>query len=453
MQIDKLSPDCQAMFSKAGKDEQISVLMRTKSKTIGEEEAKQAFDALKMEQLAPSRRQLLEKIKERYGSGKEFTSNLKDCRHSEHSRLIKHASSSCSLWIADAVAVRGTKKELSDLTGHEDVLSVDINRTFKSPETLQTPAEVAPVVVDSCAWGLRSINAPKVWGGFGRGDGILVGHLDTGFDDTHPALQGKLAQFAEFDIVGNIVPGAPVHDSRTHGTHTAGTICGSTIDGTCIGVAPGARLLSGLVLPGGSGSFAQIVSGMQWTIDQGAHLMNMSLGGNGYNTIWNLPVLLSTLSGVLVVASIGNSGQGNTGGPGNDFFALGVGATAFSDIPGGFSGGKTLVGVWHDYISPFLGPLTYTKPDISAPGVHILSSVPGDGMQAWNGTSMAAPHVAGAAALVLSAAPALRGNTFGLRNVLLGTVEDYGEAGKDQRFGFGRLDALTAAQVAVAAFI
>ena len=94
--------------------------------------------------------------------------------------------------------------------------------------------------------------------------------------------------------------------------------------------------------------------------------------------------------------------------------------------------------------------LTYMKPDLSAPGVSVLSSVPGPGLAAFNGTSMAAPHVAGGAAILLSAEPTLRGDPFAVRNILIGAGrEDFGEAGRDQRFGFGRLDALSAAEAAV----
>ena len=107
------------------------------------------------------------------------------------------------------------------------------------------------------------------------------------------------------------------------------------------------------------------------------------------------------------------------------------------------------MGVIHQVLSPIFGPLTYIKPDLGAPGVQVLSAVPGPDLAALNGTSMASPHVAGAAALVLSAAPGLENEPLAIRSILRGTIEDLGEAGKDQRYGFGRLDVLAAAQTAV----
>ena len=135
-------------------------------------------------------------------------------------------------------------------------------------------------------------------------------------------------------------------------------------------------------------------------------------------------------------------------GPGNDLLALGVGATHFEDVVAGFSRGQTLVNV------PWNGSFrTYMKPDLSAPGVAVLSAVPGNGapdLATLSGTSMAAPHVAGTTALLLSAAPGLKGDPFAVRRILFGAgKEDFGESGRDQRYGFGRLDALSAAEAAV----
>jgi subtilisin family serine protease len=435
-------------MKKARKDQSITVIVRPKLKTVGEEQAKIAFEALQDEKMATRRSHLLTRIHQRYGKGAAFTKNYQDSRLKSQAKIVRAAPKASNLWLADAVAVSGTKAEIEELAKHEDIESVELNPIFTLPEILKTPLEDAPQTIDGSAWGLVKIGAPEAWGGYGRGQGILVGVLDTGTDDTHPSLAGKVAAFEEFNAIGAPL-GTPVHDSHFHGTHVAGTICGRSFQGVNIGVAPDAQVASALVLPGGSGTFAQIIAGMQWAVGQNVNVINMSLGGIGYTTLWNLPVLNAVLSGVMVVASIGNSGHGTSGGPGNDFFSLGVGATHYEDVVAGFSSGQTLVGVFHTVLSPIFGPLTYMKPDISAPGVQVLSSVPGPDLAALNGTSMAAPHVAGAAALILSTEPGLVGDPFALRAIMLGAGrEDLGEAGRDQRFGFGRLDAASAVAAA-----
>jgi subtilisin family serine protease len=429
------------------KGENRPVVIRTRAKDPLEAEAELALQALQGEALATRGSQLLGQsaLLQRFGKGPEYLSNLRESRLEAQAAVKRVAPKGAhSLWLADALVVPVSREEVEDLAGHEDIEAIDLNPTFRLPEALRTPLEDAPLSIDGATWGLAKTRAAEVWGGYGRGADVLVGHLDTGIDASHPALTGRVASFQEFDALGLPVASAP-HDSGLHGTHTAGTICGRSFRGVSIGVAPQARLNSALVLPGGGGSFAQIVSGMQWALEQGSQVLNLSLGGFGYSEIWNLPLLNATLAGVLVVASIGNSGHGTSGGPGNDIFALGVGATHPEDQAAGFSAGQTLA-VSHVRF----GDVVYLKPDLSAPGVQVLSAIPGSELAALSGTSMAAPHVTGAAALLLSSAPGLAGNPLLLRSVLLATVEDYGDAGHDQRFGFGRLDALAAAKAAVA---
>lgn len=160
-------------------------------------------------------------------------------------------------------------------------------------------------------------------------------------------------------------------------------------------------------------------------------------------------IVTALLRGVPVVAAIGNEGQQTTGSPGNDYFALSIGATDPRDRVAGFSGGRTQIIYESDYIQPKSLPLPYSKPDITAPGVAILSSVPNGKYKAFNGTSMATPHVAGAIALLL-AATSIRDKVEGVDRALLiqrlmkSAVEDLGEAGQDHRHGFGRLDILRA---------
>lgn len=442
MSARKFSQSATASLQAAGEQRQ-SFVVRGKVAPGIEAEARPLFEALQAEGLATRRAQLLSHVHKRYGKGAEFGRNFSDSRKSANARLAA-ATKGHTLWLADAVLVTMSRREIEELAKDPQVEWIGSNRQFPVPEVLRTPLEDTPRSVDGSTWGLGKIQALEVWGGFGRGAGVRVGHLDTGVDAAHPALVGRVAAFQEFDVFGAPVASA-AHDSHFHGTHTAGTICGRNFNGINIGVAPDAQLYSALVLNGGSGSFAQIIAGMQWCITQNVHVVNMSLGGSGYTPAWNLPVLLTTLTGALVVASIGNSGHGTSGGPGNDVFSLGVGATHDQEAVAGFSGGQTLVSVPH----VLFGNVSYMKPDISGPGVQVLSCVPNGGIASLNGTSMAAPHVAGVAALIMSAAPALMGQPLAVRSVLLGTIEDHGEAGRDQRFGFGRVDALSSVETAI----
>jgi subtilisin family serine protease len=443
MANNKLTETYRAAVKGAQRDDVITAIVRTKTAKPAPDRVDAVRELVREEHLATRRSELMRPIQSRPEGSEKFSADLESRVLEAQSRVAEAAPEAQSLWLAQALAVRGTRSEIEDLADHDDVESVEANPNFDIPEVLRTPLEDTPDNVDGSTWGVARIGAPEGWA-FGQGQGILVGHLDTGVDDTHPALSGKVAFFQEFDALGNPVVSA-THDSDIHGTHTAGTIVGRTFNGTNIGVAPKAQLASALVLPGGSGTFAQIIAGMQWAIGQGVHVINMSLGALGYSTIWNLPVFNTTIGGVLVVASIGNSGHGTSGGPGNDPLVLGVGATSDTEAVAGFSSGQTLVGV------PWFGlGLTYIKPDISAPGVGVLSSVPGNELASFNGTSMAAPHVAGTVALLQSAEPSLQLNPFPTRALLLGAGrEDLGEAGRDQRYGFGRLDADSASEQSV----
>jgi subtilisin family serine protease len=203
------------------------------------------------------------------------------------------------------------------------------------------------------------------------------------------------------------------------------------------------------------GTDAQILAGLQWAIQKGVDVISMSLGGltlgpdappTYETTIYN-----AALAGIPVIAAVGNAGNQMSDSPGNDFLAFSVGATDYRDHAAGFSGGRThLVRQSKIPLPPDVLPFTYSKPDVSAPGVDILSSVPKHTWKVANGTSMATPHVAGAIALLLSATnirqklgkSIVKTNT--IQDLLIGSVEELGEVGQDHRFGFGRVDVLRA---------
>ncbi len=372
-------------------------------------------------------------------------------------RAISESAQVPHFWTSSSAVLELTRDELRELPeAVPQVSEIFLNRPVHVPPVVNIktlPASVAQMETHASTWGLQKTGALAAWGAFGnRGKGVKVAVLDTGIDGDHPDLQGKIAGFAEFDDRGQQVPTTAAYDSGTHGTHVAGTVVGGNAGGHWIGMAPDAKVLGGLVLKNGSGTDAQILAGMQWAMEQGADVINMSLGGMRISSdvmdTYTRAIINAVRLGIPVVVAIGNDGHQTSGAPGNDYFAFGVGATDAADRPGGFSGGRTQVILQSRYIARQYLPLVYGKPDVSAPGVAVYSCVPGGGYASWNGTSMASPHVAGAIALLLSATSIHSVDhsqrAFLVQDLLTATVEELGESGQDHRYGFGRIDVLRA---------
>ncbi|MEM7427602.1 MAG: S8 family serine peptidase [Pseudomonadota bacterium] len=362
----------------------------------------------------------------------------------------------------DGMRVKVHRGDLPDVIQEnaEQIDGVFENVTIKTPPV--SPADVSAsastVSYTGTTWGVECAKALSAWAAFGtrgeRSDGtkVKVAVLDTGVDPTHPDIKPRLTDFAEFDSSGSMITQGLGHarDSGSHGTHVSGTVVGGNSSGGWIGMAPDAELIGGLVLNGGSGSLAQIIGGIGWAVNSDADVINLSLGGLTFDpdvgTPYQRAIVDALVRGTLVVAAIGNDGHQTTGAPGNDYFSLAVGAHDENIRCAGFSGGRTHILRQSSHIDPQFLPLVYTKPDMGAPGVRVKSSVPGDAWEAFNGTSMATPHVAGAAALLLAATglssrPAQQ-RAFLARDLLLGGVSDTGESGQDQRFGYGALNVL-----------
>ncbi|MCE6999852.1 S8 family serine peptidase [Saccharothrix sp. S26] len=242
------------------------------------------------------------------------------------------------------------------------------------------------------------IGAPTAWQAGYTGKGVKVAVLDGGVDQTHPDLEGK--EVAEHNFTDE--PDAT--DADGHGTHVASTIASS--GAKYRGVAPDARILDGKVCARYGCAESWILGGMQWAVDQGADVVNLSLGGNDSPEVDPLEEAVNTLSaqsGTLFVIAAGNSGgPGTVGSPGSADAALTVGAVDRDDDIAYFSSRGPRIGDGG------------VKPDITAPGVDIVAAKAASGTigtpvddrhVALSGTSMATPHVAGAAALLAQQHP------------------------------------------------
>jgi subtilisin family serine protease len=353
------------------------------------------------------------------------------------------------------------KQELEDLTNEmPDIQSVTPNRRLMLPPTKESkPLSFEQSELLVCTWGLEYTKALAAWGAYGaRGKGVKIGLLDTGVDASHRDLKGRIAEWAEFDAKGTSLVKSKARDTDEHGTHCAGTLVGGNSSGRLIGMAPDARIAAALVLNGEhGGTDAQVLAGIDWIVESKVDVLSLSLGGlimDPETPPTYTEAMLTCLElGIPVVAAIGNEGHQTTGSPGKDVFALSVGAIDHHGRVAGFSGGRTHIIRESDFIAPKYLPLPYSKPDLSAPGVAVLSSVPGGKWKALNGTSMAAPHVAGAIALLLSATSIRekeegKRRAFVIQDLITGSVDEAGESGQDHRYGFGTLNVLRAIDLA-----
>jgi subtilisin family serine protease len=308
--------------------------------------------------------------------------------------------------------VEVTRKTLAALAEQPDVLAILPNQKIQliQPCKVDYSALAQQEQQDGLTWGLKQLEIPKLWETT-KGQEINVAVLDTGVYGAHPALGDRVKEFLVIDPLGRRINATPSFDCGQHGTHVCGTIAGGQDpNGVSIGVAPQANLLVAGVLIGDA-TLRTLMEGISWAIEQGADIINMSLGLNYYEPKFAdvLDILLNQY-GILPVVAIGNANHGNSSSPGNTYNAFSVGAvekTASDDVDVTFfSSGASLV-------FPGKEPNgLVTKPDIVAPGAQVYSCIPpqkrSNGAFEYNimdGTSMATPHVAGVAALLMAANP------------------------------------------------
>ncbi|MDQ0208895.1 S8 family peptidase [Alkalicoccobacillus murimartini] len=255
-------------------------------------------------------------------------------------------------------------------------------------------------IQQSVPWGINRVQAPTANSRGWTGSGVRVAVLDTG-----------ISAHSDLNIAGgrSFVPGEPtIADGNGHGTHVAGTIAALNNSIGVVGVAPNAQIYGVKVLgANGRGSISSIAQGLEWAGANNMHVANLSLGSDAPSLTLEQAVNYATSRGVLVIAATGNNGSGSVGYPARYANAMAVGATDQNNNRANFS--QYGAGI-----------------DIVAPGVGVQSTYPGNRYVSLNGTSMATPHVAGAAALVKQRYPSW--NHTQIRNHLKNTSTNLGNS-------------------------
>ncbi len=356
------------------------------------------------------------------------------------------------LWIVNAVAAKGSLDMILALAARPDVEIIRLDKEVKLEDWKNGGMEKSNSssnlpTLQSSEWGIAKIRADLVHNALGiNGTGVVVANIDSGVDWQHPALQsqyrgytgpGKLPQHLGnwFDATAQ---GAtyPV-DGNGHGTHTMGTIAG----GNGVGVAPGARWIAARAFDSsGSAQNSWLHNAFQWILAPNGNpalapdLVNNSWSNSAGASIEFQPDIQALLSaGIYPVFSAGNDGPdaGTIGSPGSLDIALAVGATDINDEMALFSGRGP--SPWHKI-----------KPEVTAPGKEVRSSLPGGAYGTLSGTSMAAPHVVGVIALMLQASPDLTSNLNSLSYAITSTAVRLGSPIPNNDYGWGRVDAYNA---------
>lgn len=397
------------------------------------------------------------------------------------------------LFLVNLIQVKGDLALIKKLAQRTDVAHLATNPMVKFDGPVeQQYSDVA--MRGTVEWGIKMINADAVWDLGYKGQGVVVGGQDTGYEWTHPALKEKYRGWKEGETDHNYNWHDAIHeisilndtindpnlnrcgldvtfpcDDDSHGTHTMGTMVGEVGENQ-IGVAPQAQWIGCRNMERGYGSPFTYLECFQWFLaptdlqnqnpdpEKAPHVINNSwscpqMEGCTPATFEMLQLAVQNLreSGVVVVVSAGNSGSNcssvNTPAAIYDG-SFSIGATRQNDTIVGFSSrGPVLV-----------DGSQRIKPNVVAPGVSVRSSVPGNGYASFSGTSMAGPHVAGAVALLISSNPELEGQVELIETILEQTAvpktidQDCGGISGDSipnnTYGFGRIDVFAAVELA-----
>lgn len=351
-----------------------------------------------------------------------------------------------SFWVFNGLAVTATPAVILEVAARPEVLTITPNETIPAPPVI--PAEEGQLGVLSSEPNLSLIHAPELWALGYRGQGIVVANMDTGVDVNHPDLSPKWRGGSNswFDPYGQhpTTPTDLAGGSSGHGTRSMGIIVGGEHHGSAFGLAPEARWIAAKIFAdNGTATFTGIHAGFQWLLDpdnnpatpDAPHVVNNSwTAALGCNLAFQTDVQALRAAGILPIFAAGNYGPNpsTSASPANYPESFAVGATTVADAIYNASsrGASACDGT--------------VFPEVAAPGVTIHTTDRFGTYTNATGTSFAAPHAAGALALLLNAVPDLTVNEQ--ETVLLDNVVDLGAAGPDDTFGQGRLDLSAALQ-------
>ena len=329
--------------------------------------------------------------------------------------------------LINAIAAQIPEQALANLSRNPRVAYVEQDATF----TVIEPAAAGSVEYAN-SWGVKHIGCQALHDLNIKGCGVDVAIIDTGIDYTHEELAGNYVYGYDFVFDDD----DPFDDSwNSHGTHVAGIIAAAKNGFGVVGVAPEASLYAVKVLDGaGFGSLSWIIAGIQWAVDHNMDIANISLAGD-YSQALQEACDAADNAGLLLVAAAGNTNGNAVTYPAAYDSVIAVIGTDDADQS--------------TYFSP-LGP----QVELAAPALLICSTSEDDAYAELSGTSQAAPHVTGTAALMISCGVEdFNGdgvtNNQDVRQKLQETAKDLGAAGRDETYGYGLVDAAAAVMPAV----